>query len=71
MKIFCESSVSKRKKNYEHTINKNHIKIQNTVTFEKKAKLKINMLKIKNIVTLGAIAIILRNREVLDIAYVI
>ena len=36
MKIFCESSVSKRKKNYEHTINKNHIKIQNTVTFEKK-----------------------------------
>ena len=70
MKIFCESSVSKRKKNYEHTINKNHIKIQNTVTFEKK-KLKINMLKIKNIVTLGAVAIILRNREVLDIAYVI
>ena len=29
------------------------------------------MLKIKNIVTLGAVAIILRNREVLDIAYVI
>ena len=30
----------REKKSYEHTINKNHIKIQNTVTFEKKKKIE-------------------------------
>ena len=44
--------------------------MQKIVIFEKKIEDK-DQLKIKNISTLGAIAIIQRNREVLDIAYVI
>ena len=43
--------------------------MQNFIIFVKK-KLKINMLKIKNIVELGIIAIIQGNKEVLRIAYI-
>ena len=77
-KIFCEFS-------REHTteminflknkiINKqnsrNHMKSQNIVILAKK-KLKINMLKIKNIIKLKIIAIIEENTEAQDIAYAI
>ena len=43
--------------------------MQNFVIFVK--KIKINMLKIKNIVELGIIAIIQGNKEVLHISYII
>ena len=46
------------------------MELQKTDTFDKKI-LKINMLKIKNIVKLEMIAIIQVNVEVLYIAYVI
>ena len=45
-------------------------KIQKSVLFIKK-NLKVNMLKIKNIVKQGTIIIILENIEMLNIAYVI
>lgn len=49
--------------------NGNHMKIQKFSIFGKK-KLKISMLKKKDIVKVGAIVIVQVNKEMLQIAYV-
>ena len=79
MKKFCESLrehimeiIIFLKKEMNSSTNKQQKSCQNAkiVVFIKK-NLKIDMLKIKNILKLGTIAIILGNIEVLHIAYII
>ena len=79
MKKFCESLrehimeiIIFLKKEMNSSTNKQQKSCQNAkiVVFIKK-NLKIDMLKIKNILKLGTIAIILGNIEVLRIAYII
>ena len=79
MKKFCESLrehimeiIIFLKKEMNSSKNKQQKSCQNAkiVVFIKK-NLKIDMLKIKNILKLGTIAIILGNIEVLHIAYII
>ena len=79
MKKFCESLrehimeiIIFLKKEMNSSTNKQQKSCQNAkiVVFIKK-NLKIDMLKIKNILKLGTIAIILGSIEVLHIAYII
>ena len=79
MKKFCESLrehimeiIIFLKKEMNSSTNKQQKSCQNAkiVVFIKK-NLKIDMLKIKNILKLGTIAIILGDIEVLHIAYII
>ena len=77
IKNFCESLREQameitnfKKKKINLLTNEQQESYENPETVIKK-NLKINMLKLKNIVNLGNISTIQRNKEVLHIAYVI
>ena len=62
---------NKKKMNLSTKDSRNHMKIQKSVKFVKKKKLKINTLKIKSTVKLETVAIPQENIEVLHIANII